>query len=412
MSNFKHGKLEDSFIMRSFIKEAQAKGLIKSEAQDLQKVAKKEVNKPTSLAENIVTLCSELRKVGLNKYASELEVNFLNYKAASKYKDVDPDIIEQAHPEGSHHLKGVAGDNVIETILEKHLKMLEVANKSPVGKLAKEIIREVKVALGEEGKALEQQSNDLYTEAGNYFKAIEKAIGIISKYVDSDDLFNYTMFSNFIKEGVFNKTLNTSTFESELEIWINTRIPNIKNREAGSFASEEEDAKWRASVLPMVNFILNNLIKIQTVISKIKEVDSNIKVRDSAARTSKVLSEFGEEFGPLTGPKPNVMHYTQKEEGKTKRVAPVADLLNKFESMSTNIDKVINRTKARNYGNYQQLFSWLNGIKSNLNIHKTDLEQVEEEDAIKNPSLLNTYTQYLNDTNSNLNNFKKEWLDE
>ena len=59
-------------------------------------------------------------------------------------------LIEAAHPEGGHQMENVEGDAYVEDILEKHLKMLDVADQSPKGKLAssKGVLDAVKVALG------------------------------------------------------------------------------------------------------------------------------------------------------------------------------------------------------------------------------------------------------------------------
>lgn len=155
---FKHAKFEDSVIMRSLERVAREKGMIKEEP--LQKTASTHLDlSPTdSLMENILTLCAGLRQSGLNKYADELETNYLSYKrATNELYQTDPNAgekeIETAHPKGSHKLEGVAGDDlaVVEDILDRHLKMLDVVNKKPTGKLASssEVLSAVKKALGQ-----------------------------------------------------------------------------------------------------------------------------------------------------------------------------------------------------------------------------------------------------------------------
>src|SRR5665213_538414 len=137
---FKHVKFEDSPIMRSLEKVAQEKGLIKPNV--LEKIAscpKKLDMTPTSdLMENIFKLCTGLRAQGFTKAATELEVKYLNYKQAQTlyeaHAEKGEDLIEAAHPKGSHHLENVEGDEaVFEDILDKHKKIVDVVNKTPNG---------------------------------------------------------------------------------------------------------------------------------------------------------------------------------------------------------------------------------------------------------------------------------------
>jgi hypothetical protein len=155
--SFKHTKHWDSELMRSLEKVAQEKGLIKPAA--LQKnaavIKKADITTTTNLMENILKLCNGMREQGLVVEANELEENFLNYKQAQTmyeaHKEKGEDLVERAHPEGSHKLEGVEGDEAtFEDILDRHAKMLQMIEKKPSGKLssAKSIIEAVKVALG------------------------------------------------------------------------------------------------------------------------------------------------------------------------------------------------------------------------------------------------------------------------
>ncbi|HEY5268398.1 MAG TPA: hypothetical protein VII94_04665 [Candidatus Saccharimonadales bacterium] len=155
---FKHVKFEDSPIMRSLEKVAQEKGLIKPNV--LEKIAscpKKLDMTPTSdLMENIFKLCTGLRAQGFTKAATELEVKYLNYKQAQTlyeaHAEKGEDLIEAAHPKGSHHLENVEGDEaVFEDILDKHKKIVDVVNKTPNGKLSESsaVINAVKTVLSE-----------------------------------------------------------------------------------------------------------------------------------------------------------------------------------------------------------------------------------------------------------------------
>ena len=126
---FKHAKFEDSVIMRSLERVAREKGMIKEEP--LQKTASTHLNlSPSdSLMENILNLCAGLRASGFSKYADELETNYLTYKrATNELYQTDAKAgekeVQTAHPDGSHKLEGVLGDDlaVVEDILDRHLR--------------------------------------------------------------------------------------------------------------------------------------------------------------------------------------------------------------------------------------------------------------------------------------------------
>jgi hypothetical protein len=156
---FKHVKFEDSAVMRSLEKVASQKGLVKSDP--LKKTASKQTDlfPTTNLTENILKLCEGLRHQGFNKYADELEDKFVVYKqaAAATLYETSPeegkDLVDAAHPKGSHHLEGLDSDEaVIETILDQHLKDTKVVEKKPTGKLSssRDILRAVKFVLAQE----------------------------------------------------------------------------------------------------------------------------------------------------------------------------------------------------------------------------------------------------------------------
>lgn len=155
---FKHIKFEDSSTMRSLERVAQKKGWFNNESASLfEKTvpSKKNFSVSLNLTENILKLCDGLRGSGLQKYAEELENNFLTYRHAQTiydtFKEKGEDLVNAAHPEGSHQLKDVKSDNdhnIFETIIDQHLKDLDIVNKTPTGKLShSQIINLVRTAL-------------------------------------------------------------------------------------------------------------------------------------------------------------------------------------------------------------------------------------------------------------------------
>ena len=153
-----------SEVARSLEKIALEKGLIKPEPVNSYKSPTEAFKAATALtpsdnlAENILKLCAGLRTQGFDKYASEIEVKFLQYKQAdaSGLYDVwhhgEPksgeELLYQAHPDGSHKMVDMDGDVVVEDLLEKQKKIQQTILKTPTGKLAaKDAVNIAKIIL-------------------------------------------------------------------------------------------------------------------------------------------------------------------------------------------------------------------------------------------------------------------------
>lgn len=149
---FKHTKFDESDIMKNFEKIAQEKGIVKSEIKK-EASNKKDYTPTGNLIVNLLKLCDGLRTLGMEKYATELESNFVMYKKAQALygvqKEEGEDLVDQAHPQGSHKIEDVDGDSVVETIVDQQKKDIAIVNKKPTGKLtnAKEIINAIKIVL-------------------------------------------------------------------------------------------------------------------------------------------------------------------------------------------------------------------------------------------------------------------------
>lgn len=190
--SFKHGKFEDSATMRSYIRTASNKGWIESESLKKTASAEDDFSISENLTENVIKLCSGLRKSGMIKQAEELENKFFIYKKAEALYDVSgetgDDLVDAAHPNGSHKLENVDGpESVVETILEQHKKNLEVVNKKPTGKLAsnKDILSAVKIALAQDVTYVMKQQYAI--NALKYFDGIiNKADSLMKTYMPTD----------------------------------------------------------------------------------------------------------------------------------------------------------------------------------------------------------------------------------
>lgn len=199
---FKHVKFEDSPTMRALEKVAKEKGLVKPESlQKRASIPKKADYTPSSdFMENIFKLCAGLRSQGLEKEASEVEVNYLNYKRAQTLyetsKETGEDLVQSAHPKGSHKLEGVDSDEAtIEDILDQHSKSVEMVNKKPTGKLstAAQLVREVKRALAED-ESVEEEPVDAGLEAAKqpYINLLNQTTGLVGTITRNEDLSDIT----------------------------------------------------------------------------------------------------------------------------------------------------------------------------------------------------------------------------
>ncbi len=156
---FKHGKFSESVVMRSLEKVAREKGLVKEE--DFVKTAtvtkRANLNPSSDPLVSLMRLGEGLREAGYEKLAVEIEDKALAFKQAQTLyetsKETGEDLIDFAHPKGSHKLEGVDGtEAVFETILDQHLKSVKMIEKMPTGKLAshKDILGAVKKVLAQD----------------------------------------------------------------------------------------------------------------------------------------------------------------------------------------------------------------------------------------------------------------------
>lgn len=172
---FKHIKFGDSVTMRSLERIAIEKGLVSLEPlnKTASSIEKEDYTPSENLMENVIKLCAGLRGLGFEKHANELESKFVNYKRAfnayETSKETGEDLVDAAHPDGSHTLRDVEGDAIIETIVDQHLKNVKIVEKTPTGKLAssKDIIRAVKLVLAQDVNVVRATYNELKILANN-----------------------------------------------------------------------------------------------------------------------------------------------------------------------------------------------------------------------------------------------------
>ncbi len=135
--SFKHTKFDDSETMRSFAKVGVEKGLVTPETSSVVKTASSKISATGDLVQDVMILCASLRKAGMEKHAEDLENNFLLYKKSESlyetFKETGEDLVDMAHPEGSHKLQDL--EHTVLTITDRHQKIKDIVNKKPTGKL-------------------------------------------------------------------------------------------------------------------------------------------------------------------------------------------------------------------------------------------------------------------------------------
>lgn len=199
---YKNIPFDQSSTMRSFANLAMKKGIITPEsitkvASVNKQIVQSKLTPGPNLEENILKLCAALREKGFVKNAVEIEEKFFIMKKAvylyDTHGETGDDVINFAHPDGSHQMKDVEGDAMIETIIDKQKAIKNMIAKEPTGKLAmaKKMADKVKSA-GKMNNALAVNAvkvvlaQSLTGYEGTAAKAVANAgVGIAAKQVMS-----------------------------------------------------------------------------------------------------------------------------------------------------------------------------------------------------------------------------------
>lgn len=263
---FKHVKFQDSPTMRALEKFAKDKGLIKPEP--LQKSAalakRADLTPSDNLMDNIFKLCAGMRAQGLEKEAAEVETNYLNYKRAQTlyeaHKEKGEDVIQFAHPKGSHKLEGVEGDEaVVEDILDKHVKFLQMIEKKPTGKLsnASQVLNAVKRALGEDQSEAGRLESQIRNNVNQVISILDRVAERAKPEMTAPTDWDWNV--NPIKEAANNPTRdNLKSMKSNLNAlidrikpgWVMGITENTWNKLAGPLLNKgiqliNQAAEWR-----------------------------------------------------------------------------------------------------------------------------------------------------------------------
>jgi len=264
---FKHVKFEDSPTMRSLERVAKEKGLVKSEPM-VKQAAKQEDLAPTAdLMTNVLKLCDGLRKAGMDKYADEVETNFLNYKQAQTLyetsKEKGEDLVHDAHPKGSHKLEGVEGEEAtVEDIIDQHSKIEEVATKEPKATLASslDILKAVKVALADDpGTGLTQPVIDwIQSSFKNTQDAINESVNLVG--INSDGVVAFNRLKANMYKHMNAHTITDATI-NQLIGTIDEAISGFSTREAGNLWMRGDRADKAIFQLKQLKNYMNDTVR-------------------------------------------------------------------------------------------------------------------------------------------------------
>lgn len=396
---FKHVKFEDSPVMRSLEKVAQQKGMIKADPIEKTAALKKTATNlvpSDSLLDNVVRLCSGLRERGFQKQAADLEAHFAQYKQAQTlyetHKEKGEDIIEFAHPEGSHKLEGVEGDEaVFEDILDQMSKTLEKVEKKPTGKLteSQKAIEAVKVILG----ATPLDLNALYAQAEDALEKYRSVASTIAMKMGEDANYN-AEFMDAVKnvldgrrvhaaEGTFGRRPFSEVLLSAISDMRSGLEPSYFNPfglGGPSSWDPKSEAAWKDTekFWPVLKKYAD---RFQAVVSQIENIEGGKASQEASQEASKEISEVDPESA-----------------------ADAAS--SKLQSLIATINTDISKVQQKKLPNAANLIAWLNKAKDQF-VAKA-LEDLSGSD--KSEQAAAAAQQKYDALKSKISDFEQRWL--
>lgn len=368
---FKHGKFHDSITMRSLERVARENGLIKDEPNLIKTASteKKENYTPSgNLMENIINLCTGLRNLGFDKFANELESKFMTYKVANDLyqtsKETGEDLIQQAHPKGSHRISGVEGDAVVETILDEHIKLLNIVNKKPTGKLAnhQNILKSVK-------KALAQSSN-----IPDLIKSLQRnAKGVLDAYNSVSAL---TRVGTDLPEKLVTEanTLNVTSLDFDILNSLYSKVQGI-----------------RSALKPGVLNTINNILNLGITNADWIQIETKLNSVQNAIH--KLQEELKNPAKPITTTDPAIVAFESELKSNLNKLALWAS---KIKTDPTNKPQDI-----------AQGMNWIVKKQSQLENIKGEFDKASPENKVEMSRIqLNNLRKII----SEFDEFKNEWI--
>lgn len=394
---FKHMKFEDSPTMRALEKVAKEKGLVKPETlQKSAAVTKKADYTPTAnLMENIFKLAAGLRAIGLTKEATEVETNYLKYKQAQTLyetsKEKGEDVLQEAHPKGSHKLEGVDGEEAtVEDIIDQHLKMMKVVEKKPTGKLSeaksKDILKAVRIALA----GTDEENTSAAKEI--FISLINETSNLASRIMRNEDLSDWTYhspinFGNFREDEEAGTGVATGTTKGHMEVLLS----NL-NELAKKGPSQETTRELQKNINT-----LTSLIRDADNIDPVSRSKYSTEARGIYTKTPQILSTLR---GEAPAVKPNTITIPEV----TMKATALAPLFNQLDTLK---NKVSLWKSFRSVAQNQAAMNWIKEeLEALEDINKRYMAVQEGQEDAAAPHMKFE----LNEENNNILEFEKLWI--
>jgi hypothetical protein len=414
---FKNTKFDESAVMRSLERLAIAKGTFDPEEvpspSKIATAATKVSETPKSLSEKILVLCDGLRSNGLVSYANEIEQKFLFYKKAAAnslydvHHETGEDVIDFAHPDGGKKLdKGWDELGVIETISERHQKMVEVVNKQPKGKLAsKHIINAVKIVLAQEADVdpsiiikdvSEEEDPDETKASKNFTYLVDQFIKLIAKIQNIhgsalSDISRVPSPSTTSNEGLWGSAIGTTNkFLSN----ISQDLSNLLTMPVGADAVDE--LKRLATIF-------------KDVINKADKISANHK-NNYVAMANSIIQNSNKVLNILAGDK-LVKPNAQPSPAPAPAPAPAPDeaveeLERIYSSTLQTITNLKTAVTAKNLGNGQTLLDLLDQFTQYVSAQKQTFDNTN---AAQKSIVAGKASDNMTKVQNRLNAFKSKW---
>jgi hypothetical protein len=390
---FKHST--DTEIMRSLAKIANGKGWLPADKPVVKTAAPALDLSPTNnLTENLLKLCSGLRASGFDKQAVEVEQRFVTYKRAQSlyqaHKETGDDLLESAHPKGSHHLEGVEGkEATVEDLLDKHVQFLHVVNKQPIGKLSssQDIIHAVKIILGQAitTPSLDKMSpSQLIASANQDLERVYQlaaksggmtgiVLGWIRGRMEQVEKL-MTLPAELLSADNINDAINS------VEAIERNMHPNFLHNYLPEFLNKgiSTDALWNA-ITPILS---SAKTKLQGATTKVVNLQTNYESPNAIGE--KTVTELDAKTAPNAN----------------------QQLIQSFNQIAQIAKTYKSRVAIRKLPNADALNNWLDSAIAESSQYANNLAKSGSEDA----GLIADYTKEYNDEKAKLEAFRQRWL--
>lgn len=390
---FKHLKFAESSTMQAFEKLAKSKGLVKPEEAPKKAEAKVlDLNPSGNLLDNILKLASGLRSQGFHKHADDLETKYLQFKQADSLyetsKETGDDLIDQAHPKGSHKLEGVEGDAVVETISDAKKKIEEIVNKKPTGKLAakklataNEILNAVKLVVAQDA---EDDARQLF------IATINEAVTVVNQILRNEDLSDWTWRDNILEEGATTGMALKST-KGHFEVL----IENL-NEIAKKGPSMESVKELKANLTTLMN-----LSQRASNISPTMKSKYSGMARDIYSRADKILAV-------LRGEKPAAPAQVHSIPEVTVVGDPLLGKIDDYIGKLSAYEGVVNSARDFTPAERKQALEWIKSQKGDFQKIKSAMNGIQDENARK--AVAGRFERNVNELAKEVDEFYTNWI--